>query len=231
MIDEDYEDPVVMDLGSKHLKCGFAGQIAPKSVFTTVVGTPRHSRMIVGLSRKGVYIGEEAFGRRGLHLENAIEFGTITTWDGFEKILHHAFYNELRVGPEERPLLIADKIPYSPKVNRERMTQIVFETFEVPKFYANYQSILALYAHGKTSGITVDSGYQTTYCIPIHEGVVMDKQYVISSDIGGKQVTNYLKELLSQRNIWHFDKRERSIPEEIKKKLCYSLTNRMSHEM
>ena len=41
----------------------------------------------------------------------------------FEKLLHHAFYNELRVAPEEHPVLVIDEV-CAPKANREKLVQV-----------------------------------------------------------------------------------------------------------
>lgn len=66
-----------------------------------------------------------------LTLKHPIQFGIVTDWENMEKIWHHTFYDELCVAPEEHPLLLTDAAS-NPKVNREKMTQIMFEKFDVP---------------------------------------------------------------------------------------------------
>ena len=89
-------------------------------------------------------------------------------WDDFEKILDHTFYNELRVAPEEHPVLLTE-VPMNPKSYRENMTKIMFDTFKVPSFSIEMDAVLSLTSCWQT-GVVLHSGNGFTHVVPIYEG-------------------------------------------------------------
>ncbi|KAL6071768.1 actin [Balamuthia mandrillaris] len=211
---------IAIDNSSGWMKAGFAGDDAPRSVFPSLVGRPRHTGVMVGMGQKDSYVGSEAQCKRGiLTLRYPCEGGIVTNWDDMEKIWHHTFYNELRVAPEEHPVLHTEG-PLNPLNCREKLTQIMFETFNVPALYLQLSSVHALYASGRATGVVLESGETTTHSVACFEGYPLAHS-ISSLSLAGRDLTDYMMKIMTERGYSFTTTAEREIVRDVKERLGY----------
>lgn len=209
-------------MGASAARVGFAGEDTPKVVFPSLVGHRPAQQRASGVEGDSAATGATAMAtdgdgvvdaRRGreffvgatalpvprahMPLTPTVSDGLIVDWDNFELLADHAY---ARLGAEspQHPVLMAEA-PWNTRANRERLTEVMFEKYNVPAFFLAKTSCLAAYAcagpaarlaraprrhaspaarrfsNGRYTGIVVDSGASVTSCVPVYDGLVLQK--------------------------------------------------------
>lgn len=199
---------VILDPGSGYIKAGFAGEENPSVIFPSCVAYPK----------KACFIGSNSFKKSDiLEFNFPIQNGFIKNYDNFEMLLKHAFTDELKVNPEDENVMITEAAN-TPKENREKLTQFMFEIFNINGFYISSQAFLSLCSEGSSTGVVLDSGEGVTQFVPIYEGYAIP-QGAIRRNFGGSNLNKYLEDLLF-KNEQKYDNQIEVI-RDIKEKACY----------
>ena len=187
--------PVVIDNGTLYTKAGFAGEEDPQLVFPTIVGCPKFKAAIAAGKNKDAYIGEEATEKSGILIrKHPIDLGIIKDWDNIEKLWQYT-YSKLKINPSEHLVLFTEPAN-NPKANRQRLIQIMFETFNVPSFSLDMQAVLSLYSSNQHTGVILESGGSITNIVPIINGRPFIDS-IKSINFGGHDVSLYFEKIMN----------------------------------
>ncbi|KAF8997876.1 Actin/actin-like protein [Cyathus striatus] len=219
----DTEIPLVVDNGTGFVKVGYAGSNFPEHVFPSIIGRPilRAEERVGAVTIKDIMIGDDAAANRNyLQVTQPMEHGIVKNWEDMKLLWDYTFDEKLKIDPRGRRVLLTEP-PMNPKVNRERMCQVMFEEYGFEGVHVAIQAVLTLYAQGLTTGVVVDSGDGVTHIVPL--------------DIAGRDVTRYLIKLLLMRGYAFNRTADFETVREIKEKLCYvsydlDLDTRLSEE-
>lgn len=119
----------------------------------------------------------------------------------------------------QHPVLLTEA-PLNPRANRDRAAEILFETFNVPALYTSIQAVLSLYASGRTTGIVLDAGDGVSHAVPVYEGFALPSS-IRRIDVAGRDVTEYLQQLLRKSGSVFHTSAEKEIVKNIKEKTSY----------
>ena len=217
--------PIIIDLGSSEVKAGCRSDSSTPSLrFPTFIGEPKYDKILRALNKnnsqnKEQFIGDECEPYLGiLKLRYPIKNGMMDNERDASLIFNHIF-SKLKLSEEkvsQTPLLIAEPL-LNPKKNREMISTILFEKYNIPSLIFAYQPFLSMLSFSSTNGIILESGEGVSQICAICEGYPIPSSF-IRSNFGGEDVSNYLIKLLKMRGVDLISDTEKLLIHEIKKK-------------
>nr|ADI46900.1 ARP4m [Volvox carteri f. nagariensis] len=189
----DEVNALVLDLGTHSCKAGYAGDDTPKAVFPSVSALVACSLkfQMVGIhpgangsmevdgpnAGRRLSVGYQALSGKQLGMEVMSPFGAddlYGDWDMVEAVYNHALRDRLGVRPEEFALMLAEPT-HNTRGSRERLVELVFETFQAPAMFVAKNAMLSAFATARQTSLVVDVGYRAATAAAVQDGYVLQK--------------------------------------------------------
>ncbi|XP_067635950.1 actin-related protein 6 [Eurosta solidaginis] len=215
-------DAVVLDNGAYTAKVGLSNQDDPIVVPNCI--------MKAKAERRRAFIGgqiDECRDASGLFFILCFQKGYLLNWDIQKTVWDHIFSNEgTGVSLEDRPIVITEPQLNFPSI-QEAMVEILFEEYHCAGVHKCTTAELAAYNYAAESEesplqalncVVIDVGYSFTHVVPFVRGRRVERG-IRRIEVGGKVLTNHLKELISYRHLNMMD--ESYVVNEIKEDVCF----------
>eukprot|EP01060_Flectonema_neradi_P008994 TRINITY_DN16437_c0_g1_i3.p1 TRINITY_DN16437_c0_g1~~TRINITY_DN16437_c0_g1_i3.p1 ORF type:complete len:421 (+),score=84.82 TRINITY_DN16437_c0_g1_i3:68-1330(+) len=242
-----HDAAVVVDLGSGSIKVGFSGDDAPRQTVPCIEGKPvKGEKKGINKDMKDTYVCSHAYKlREKLQITSPIKKGLVQEWgdplgvkerseSSIERIFSYIYDDLLKTNIQDpnQPLLLSEPVLTdltSAKENREKITEILFESLGIPSLYISQAPVLSLYSSGRTTGMVVEMGYGTCHTAPIFEGFPLFHS-ILQLDFGGMELTDMVVKMLADQGTKFPKCHERFIGSYIKETLCQIAEDRESYE-
>lgn len=203
-----YNQPIVLDNGSGNIQCGFSGMDSPIVSYSNIIGRPKYYKINYlpsDINIDDTFVGNEAQIRRGLlKLNYPINHGIVENWNDLELIWNQVLCNDLinnyknhnennntEIKLNDHTILLADH-PFNPRKQKEKMSELLYENFDIGAINIAIPSVLSLYSTGRTTGCVIDSGDGVTCITPIFDGFALPGS-LYRMNLAGRDITKQLQ--------------------------------------
>lgn len=163
---------------------------------------------------------QEAWEKRSVyHLRYPIQDGLIVNWESTEVLCRHLYANELHCASNDRSVVMTEPVD-NPVEKRLKTIRLLFDHFHVPAVYMQNTAILALHASGRTTGLVVDLGHDSTTCVAVSDGKILP--YTIhKTGVAGTALKEYFVWTMMERGVPWMAGVQRERAREIMEEVCY----------
>ncbi|XP_073007705.1 actin-related protein 6 isoform X3 [Typha latifolia] len=217
---------VVLDNGGGLLKAGFGGDRDPTAVVPNCLGRSSSSS---SSSKKWLVADQlqaEDADLTSVSVRRPMDRGYLINPDVEREVWDRVLRSLLRVDPTRSSLLLVEPL-FNPPALQRAADELVFEDFGFRSLcVADPPSLVHLYEASRRPpeaaraqcSLVVDCGFSFTHAAPVLHNFTLNYA-VRRMDLGGKALTNYLKELISYRSLNVMD--ETLLIDHAKEKLCF----------
>ncbi|KAK6627362.1 hypothetical protein RUM44_009839 [Polyplax serrata] len=209
---------VVLDNGACYAKIGLSSQTEPKVIPNCI--------MKAKSERRRPFVGDQIEDCRdasGLFYILPFQKGYLINWDVQKNVWDYIFSKECcDYNISEMNVIVTEPFFNFPTI-QEAMTEIFFEEFACTSLLRINSQSLSSYNYSSNNSealccVVVDSGYSFTHVAPYIKNKKVANA-IRRIDVGGKLLTNHLKDIISYRQLHVMD--ETYVINQVKEDSCF----------